>query len=268
MTHPWWPGVGATLRIVNGPVVAPIDMALPTYVRRRLGRRQGYVLDHGFDGKIVGADWWNERLHAEGLDQRVQLCDHGQTKLLTRHDLFEIARPVARPNATDIDVLTLLWHVLAWGTGQSQRGNNTRIRAFVCAPDRQRNVGLLKNAIAYARDGDAASAYQTLIRRGGGQIRGLGPAFFTKLLYFASEGIEDDRCLILDARVAGSLSRAGWSSLPWSTRSEFSYNWYTVTYASYCKLLGQWAAEETDRQGAEVWPDEIERALFEGEASR
>ena len=226
------------------------------------------MLDHGVDEESVGADWWNERLHAEGLNQQVQLCDHGQTRLLTRQNLFEIAQPVARQNVTDMDVLTLLWHVLAWGTGQSQRGNATRIRAFVRAPDRQRNVRLLKDAIAFARGGDAASAYQTLIRRGGGQIRGLGPAFFTKLLYFASEGVDGGQCLILDARVAGSLSRAGWSSLPWSTRSGFSYNWYAATYATYCQLLGQWAADETDRLGARVWPDEIERALFEGELSR
>jgi hypothetical protein len=262
-------GVGTdTLRIVKGPAIAPIDMALPSYVRSRLGRRQEYVLDQGFDDSSVGADWWNERLLAQGLHQRVQLSDHGQTKLLTRHDLFELARPAARSNATDGEVLTLLWNVLVWGTGKSQRGNDKRIRAFARASDRLRNVGLLREAIAFARGGDAVSAYQLLIRRGGGQIRGLGPAFFTKLLYFASDGVEGTRCLILDARVAGSLSRAGWSSLPWSTRTGYSYNWFTVTYASYCELLRRWATDESDRRGAQVWPDEIERALFEAEVSR
>lgn len=33
-------------------------------------------------------------------------------------------------------------------------------------------------------------------------------------------------------------------------------------------VLWQWAAGETDRQGAQFLPDEIERALFEGEVSR
>jgi hypothetical protein len=174
-----------------------------------------------------------------------------------------MARPIANADATEDEVLSLFWHVLAWGTGQSQRGNVTRIQSFVDASDRVRNVALLKDAAAFARNGDAAAAYRTLIRRGGGQIRGLGPAFFTKFLYFASEGTNGTRCLILDARVAGSLRRAGWLSLPWSERSGFNYNWYTATYASYCELVGRWAAEETARLNGKVWPDEIERALFD-----
>ena len=213
----------ATFRTMNGPAVAPTDMPMPPYVRSRVGRRQEYVLKQGFDNPSVGTDWWNARLSAEGLRQQVRLREHGGADLLTRQDLFELARPVT-PSSTDDDVLILLWHVLAWGTGRSQRGNRTRIRAFVGEPDRQRNVGLLKDAIAFARSGDAASAYRVLIRRGGGQIPGLGPAFFTKLLYFASEGSAGTRCLIMDARVAGSLAQAGWSSLPRSARSGFSYN--------------------------------------------
>lgn len=239
-------------------------MALPSYVRSRLGRRQQYVLEHGFNDQSIGSDWWNDRLAAHGLDQRVQLFGHGETKGLTREDLLKVAISTAVADPTDAAVLTLLWHVLAWGTGRSQRANRQRIEAFADTADRHRNVELLKEAFALAQQGDAASAYARLIRRGGGQIRGLGPAFFTKALYFASEGAPDTRCLILDARVAASLATAGWSSLPCTARNGYSYNWFTVTYASYCDLLGRWAAEESDRRGKEIWPDEIERALFEG----
>lgn len=60
------------------------------------------------------------------------------------------------------------------------------------------------------------------------------------------------------------MAGAGWSSLPRSRRTGSSYNWHTVTYASYCELLMRWAVEAGDRLGGQVWPDEIERALFEG----
>ena len=128
-------------------------------------------------------------------------------------------------------------------------------------------MALLRDAASFARDGDVEAAYRTLIREGGGQIRGFGPAFFTKFLYFTSEGAGGTQCLILDARVAGRLAEAGWSSLPWSKRSGYSYNWYTATYVSYCDLLARWAQEESGSLGHEVWPDEIERTLFEGDAA-
>ena len=239
-------------------------MGLPSYVRIRLGRRQQYVLEHGFDDLTIGSDWWNSRLSAQGLDQRVELFEHGETRRLTRGDLFGVARPIAGSDPSDTEVLTLLWHVLAWGTGRSQRANSQRIASFVDASDRQRNVELLKEAFALAQEGEATSAYGRLIRRGGGQIRGLGPAFFTKVLYFTSEGASGTRCLILDARVAGSLAAAGWSSLPCSARTGYSYNWFSATYGSYCDLLRRWATEESDREGRQIWPDEIERALFQG----
>ncbi len=47
-------------------------------------------------------------------------------------------------------------------------------------------------------------------------------------------------------------------------RGQYSYNWYTDTYVSYCQLLDRWAREESERHASTIWPDEIERALFEG----
>ena len=94
-------------------------------------------------------------------------------------------------------------------------------------------------------------------------IPALGPAFFTKFLYFAGKGRGTTPCLILDARVASSLYEAGWTDLPHSARKNgysFSYNWYTDTYVSYCELLQGWA----DAHGSKTRSDEIERALFAG----
>lgn len=246
------------------PPVAPAGLPIPEYVKSRLGQRDEYVLNHGFDARTIGPDWWKQRLGAYGLSQNVRTFPHPLGERLTRQDLFILGHAASGDSATADDVLTLLWHVLAWGTGPSQRANVTRIRSFAESADRTRNTELLGQAAQLARAGDPASAYGKLIRRGGGQIPRLGPSFFTKYLYFASEATEGTRCLILDARVARNLARAGWSSLPRQARGSYSFNWYTATYVSYCHLLRDWAATQSGKRDAVILPDEIERALFVG----
>lgn len=241
-------------------------LALPKYVWPRLGSRAAWVLDHGFDPRTVGAEWWQRELAARHLAQSVTTFDHDDKQRLTRSDLFCLGAVAAQPEAKDDDLLTFLWHVLAWGTGSGQRGNRQRVAAFADPEDRQRNVALLRAALHAAAEGDPGTAYSTLIRPGRAAIRGLGPAFFTKALYFASEGTAGTRCLILDARVAGNLYAAGWTSLP-HRGTKFTYNWFTFTYVAYCELLQHWAGEATKEVGVRVWPDEIERALFEGPQS-
>lgn len=209
---------------------------------------------------MIGTAWWNERLADKQMHQQVRVFDHGGRQMLTRGDLFALGQLAVATDASDEDVLTLLWNVLAWGTGASQRGNAVRLRSLEGNEARGR-IDLLREAIGHVASGDSTTAYRTLIRPGGGRIPGLGPAFFTKVLYFASEGTTGRRSLILDARVAGNLARAGWSSLPVG-RSGYSYNWYTDTYSSYCELLARWADEASKRQGKHIAPDEIERALF------
>lgn len=243
------------------PPTAPDDLELPDYVRQSLGRRQSSVLDHGFDEATIGTTWWDRELTRHGASATVQMLDHK----LTRSDLFRLGHNAAADPTDDDALLALLWNTLAWGTGRSQRGNRRRIDAVLDPERREHNVALLQTAAASARDGQPAEAYRALVRRGGTAIRGLGPAFFTKFLYFASEGTPGTRCLILDARVAHNLARdAGWRSLP-HRGNNYSYNWYTDTYVSYCELLERWAAEESSERGIEISPDEIERALFAGE---
>lgn len=249
---------------MGGSNSIPPNLVPPTYVREQLGDRPGRVLNHGFGADTIGPDWWAEALANARLCQRVRLFPHGDLELLTRGDIFELARPLSGADATDNDYLSVLWHVLAWGTGKSQRGNLTRIRAFVPPSNRDRNVALLRTAAGHARCGEVDAAYRTLVRSGGGKISGLGPAFFTKYLYFVSEGCTGTRCLILDARVAKNLATtADWKSLPHRGDS-YSCNWYTATYVAYCELLERWAQEETSASGVEIRPDEFERALFGG----
>ncbi|MDR7170513.1 hypothetical protein J2W56_004264 [Nocardia kruczakiae] len=83
-------------------------------------------------------------------------------------------------------------------------------------------------------------------------IEFLGPAFFTKYLYFAGGGDPDHPCCILDTRVATTLHRAGWSSLP--TKG----SWLASAYQRYNDLLADWKT----RTGAPR-RDVIERWLFD-----
>ena len=80
----------------------------------------------------------------------------------------------------------------------------------------------------------------------------LGPAFFTKYLYFAGAGSAVHRCSILDENVAMSLHRTcGWASLP-------TTNWLATAYERYALLLDRWIDEyRLPRR------DLVERWLFE-----
>ena len=110
---------------------------------------------------------------------------------------------------------------------------------------------LLQQAAARSRT-DPQAAYELLYPRNRTAIAGLGPAFFTKYLYFAGGGAAHHPCAILDENVALALQRTcGWASLPLS-------GWLPTAYQRYATLLGMWADEHhlTRR-------DSIERWLFE-----
>jgi hypothetical protein len=120
------------------------------------------------------------------------------------------------------------------------------------AADSDRCGGLLAEAAAMAAD-DPIAAY-ALLRPARTAINGLGPAFFTKFLYFAGGGRRGS--LILDARVAGRLRRScGWASLVGTT------SWPATTYGRYLELLHRWA-DEVSAGVRPVDADEIELQLF------
>lgn len=108
--------------------------------------------------------------------------NHTGTTRLSRGDLIDLAGEAN----TDKKMLNSLWNILIWGSGRSTRNNILRMDSFVSEKDRERNICLLTDAASAANEGDAKTAYSTLIKRGGGRIRGLSPAFFTKFLYFNS----------------------------------------------------------------------------------
>lgn len=222
---------------------ARLDFGAPVRLRAHLDTRsrETYVLDHGFTATQIGTGWWRD----QGIELAFPSIDDDGTQRLTRADLFTMANDVK----DDEDLLVFLWHVVAWGSGNSRRQNLQRIRNARARPE------VLRRAFDAAREDGARHGYSTLVRSGGGVIPHLGPAFFSKFLYFAAP----TNCLILDARVARSLYADGWNISPRAKSPDgpFSYNWYTDTYVSYCDLLQRWAGE------LHTEPDMIERALFD-----
>lgn len=149
------------------------------------------------------------------------------------------------------DLFTLLWLPLAWGSGRSLRHNCQRLDSIQA--DVSRAADLLTQAADESRR-DHARAYALLRRARHNQLRGLGPSFFTKFLYFAGGGAPEHPNLILDRVVATALhDHGGWTSL------DRVGPWPPETYERYCVLLARWAKEHG------CAPDQLEHALFTGE---
>ncbi|MEU0498061.1 hypothetical protein [Mycobacterium sp. NPDC006124] len=188
----------------------------------------------------VGRPWWTRTLTEHGL------ADTLAGEAIRRADIFALADVATDdPEAA----LTLLWNALAWGSGNKRRNNKARVAAV--AADRDTAAALLQRAASLSRT-DPQAAYELLYPRNRAAIAGLGPAFFTKYLYFAGGGQPHHPCAILDENVALALQRhCGWVSLPLS-------GWLSTAYQRYATLLGTWADQHHLRRR-----DSIERWLFE-----
>ncbi|KMV22110.1 hypothetical protein [Mycobacterium heckeshornense] len=188
----------------------------------------------------VGRSWWTRTLNTYGFDDTLT----GET--IRRADIFRLADAALESPA---GALTLLWNALAWGSGEKRRNNKARIASV--AANRDRAANLLQTAAQLARTNSLA-AYDLLYPANKTAIPDLGPAFFTKYLYFAGAGAPDHPCAILDENVALALNMTcGWHSLP-------SKNWLASAYERYAVLLGRWVDEHALHRR-----DVIERWLFE-----
>lgn len=228
------------------------SLVLPSAARTALARPRTASIDH--HQVAVPTGWWNAALVQHRLPGGPVTghTDHGGTTTISRGQLFDLASE-ADPES-EHDVLRLLWHVLAWGSGFKLRQNHKRLKGIAKNPVAAATT--LRAAASLART-SPESAYAQLYRATGTPIPHLGPAFFTKYLYFAGAGIPTHPCTILDSRVARTLhTRCDWTSL----RS--GGNWPPRTYQRYCDLLARWADGEGAHLGREVGPDEIERWLF------
>lgn len=118
--------------------------------------------------------------------------------LISRRDLFDLAAETHPSNSW----IPLLAASYAWGHDLDGYGP-ARLQKILTANDLTDIDRALTEAVDALRAAGAVAAYQALNRR----IRHLGPAFFTKVLYAAGQGlgVEGPRPLILDKRVAVSL---------------------------------------------------------------
>jgi hypothetical protein len=159
-----------------------------------------------------------------------------------------------------------------WGQGQKAYGPH-RLLAILAQP--MATASLRKAAETLAAAG-AVAAYRLL--DGPGAVKGLGPAFFTKYLYFLGLALKapgGPQALILDQRVARALRGhatriaedlrfpAGAKVAPWIWSDS---GWTPHRYEVY--LTWMTAAAEQLESAVPGWPvsapDLLELALFKG----
>lgn len=179
---------------------------------------------------------------------------------ITRGDVLDIGE---RVRARDLSPVVLLAASFAWGTGMTGYGPR-RYREIVDAAGAMLEPSLRQALDAIYHDPlDPIAGYAQLYggyepdhRARPGQdpwsrLHKLGPAFFTKFLYFAVPG-----ALILDNRVANAVyERSGLPHLVTADRR--SVAWTPYRYAVYLHWMRQTA------QTIGVLPETLELTLFQ-----
>ncbi len=162
------------------------------------------------------AHFWPSQLDQPALD------DNGY-RWISREDVFAIA---AEDSALHTAVASTVWGVGKWAF---------RVGRFVKPFTRNREIveaNLERAAAVLAADGPVA-AYQAMIRGGSASTAFMGPAYFTKFLYFRGyRSAADLKPLILDRRVARGL-RGREVFGPKTGDTNWSSNLYR-TYLEYC----------------------------------
>jgi hypothetical protein len=186
---------------------------------------------------LPGPDWWPAE-----LDDCPTVAGRPR---VDRSTVFGIARRADTAEGRR----HLLTATLVWGTGT--RAQSVARRARVFAESSPRDIDAhLEAALGILQEEGAVAAYFAF--NNDHRIRFLGPAFFTKVLYFAGH----ERCagalrpLILDRFVALALRDAD-TSEKWR-----GGGWTTPRYSRYLAL----AHDHAQRAG--VLPDQIEAAWF------
>lgn len=196
---------------------------------------------------------WPDSLGAEGSE-------------ISRGDVFDIAKSAR----SDGEWLPLLAATFAWGYGPSGLG----YARFLKIAARDGVEESLKGAVDVLDAAGSVAAYKQLQ----GEVRGLGPAFFTKFLYFA-QGTRPlpPGPLILDARVAAScrtlartcLLEAGTDAQLTDELTSWQWGqtgWTAHRYGVYLDVvtgLAEHLAESSEGRWPTGRPDVVELALFD-----
>ncbi|UOZ05745.1 hypothetical protein [Amycolatopsis sp. WQ 127309] len=169
-----------------------------------------------------------------------------------RADVFALAQ---RWRSGEVASVQFAAGVLAWGYGIRGYGphRTNKILRHEQAADHLDTAlaGLRADLVPLATLLDCYEQLRTTAK-----LKGLGPAFFTKILYFAGyrRGHGGPQPLILDSVVAAQLPPEAGAA------RRFSHGWSTGTWRDY--LL--WAAEQAGRTEYGGEPDRVEMALFTG----
>jgi hypothetical protein len=137
--------------------------------------------------------------------------------------------------------------VMVWGYGKVAYGRHRvhEILTYTEWPDQL----LVAVARTLAMEG-ALAAYRRLADGGDCRLKGLGPAFGTKYLYFCQPAGAEPVALIHDSNVAKWFVRYAGLELPCD-------EWSELTYSLYLDQMRTWAA------GMRCRPDDLELRVFE-----
>ncbi|PJN29396.1 hypothetical protein CG736_02295 [Kitasatospora sp. CB02891] len=187
---------------------------------------------------LPDATWW-----PTGLDDCPQA---GHWPRVDRRAVFSLARRAGTVEANR----QLLVAALVWGSGTKAREVKRRGRIFARNSVAELDARL-GSALTVLREEGAAAAYRAF--NNDHRIPYLGPAFFSKVLYFAGDGAVagPHRPLILDRVVSTALRRLGIVDGSWPR-----WGWTSSQYAQYLAAVHDLAQQRSVR------PDQIEAALF------
>ena len=156
------------------------------------------------------SEWWTRYFTGEmahfwppQLDQMEP--DENAYRWVSRADIFALAAAESAHRELHTAVAAYVW-----GLGKNVYSIGRLVRAFTTNADIVED-NLLKAASILERDG-AVAAYESMLRGGAAQTKFMGPAYFTKFLFFIgyqNPAVTGLRPLVLDKRVATELRTRG-----------------------------------------------------------
>ncbi|MFF0086036.1 hypothetical protein ACFYR1_41045 [Streptomyces canus] len=217
-------------------IVLPDDVDVPD---RDTVLSQAIPFDRGrWISLLPDSTWW-----PAALDD----CPHsGRWPRVDRRAVFAIAHQT--------DTVEGRRHLfvasLVWGTGTKAQSVNRRARIFQHSSPADIDARLCE-ALDVLRERGAVDAYRAF--NNDHRIPHLGPAFFSKVLYFAGHdtAVSHHRPVILDSVVSRALKAEGVADGSWPENgwSSDRYRLYVDGVHSYARSRG-------------VLPDQVEAALF------
>lgn len=188
--------------------------------------RTEHILNHGFD---LATAWWKSELGKVDWAPSGPIAVPTERVRIDRQRLFQMASEV---QTGDVDPVDFTLSVILWGSGSSRRNNRARIQSIVNVEGRL----VLTKALDLATT-DAEASFATFRPNRRNALAYVGPAFFTKLMYFVGAGNQSHNAYIVDHRVLRTLSRtaegAGLRAI---------HNYGPSTYRQACAALEEIAS--------------------------